>query len=236
MSNSVSPELWFISPPDTSPGFLFIATHSVNELDRITKLMIDHEFRYAATLSDEKSRCHVKNDCGLVYCEATNSDNLTFIGGSIIPYLSKRRLVGLIAIPTLATGIILVTIIGFLCFVIIASSLAYTLGNLELAFLIGGSYQLLVTIASIVVVPFLVFAIPLYLIQRRYSKVLRELRSEVKTILSSVFVDHEIHEVERNQKPMPQEIPKLLSDLIEQISDSFSETTFDHISVHDLPK
>ena len=173
MSVASTPELWFISPPDTSSGFLFIATHTSGQLDDITRLLIDNEFRLAMSLSDDKTRFHVKNDCGIVYSSCISEENLPFIGGSIIPYLSKRKLIGRLAIPTLAMGIALVTVMLSLVLVMISASLALLFSNIDLALIIGRNYSPLFFVSLILAGPFLLFAVPLILIQRRHASVLR---------------------------------------------------------------
>jgi hypothetical protein len=234
MSNLSSPELWFISPPDAASGFLFIATQASDQLDVITKLMIDKHYNFAASLSDANSRFHVKDDCGIVYASCLSEDNLPFIGGSIIPYLSKRKLVGWLALPTFLIGIVLVTTMLLLILVMLSASLALFFGNVDLALIIGRNYSLLLLVLLILVGPFLLFAIPLIMIQRRHSNVIRNLKVEVKSILQVVFPDHRIHERETYHHVKSKQVPELLSALLNQFSKSIPDVTHEQMHMYDI--
>ncbi len=233
MSSLPFPELWFISPPDTGSGFLFIATHTTDYLDDIARLLIDNEYHLAASLCDESSRFHVKNDCGIVYCSCTSDDGLPFIGGSIIPYLSKRKLVGRLAIPTFLLGMAMIIIMVFLIMVMISATLALLFGNVELALIIGRNYSILFPILLILVIPFLPFAVPLIMFQRKYKRILSNLKTEVEELLKSVFPEHEVHEVENYYHMMSKRIPKMLSSLIDQFSERIPDVTSDQLMEYD---
>jgi hypothetical protein len=172
MDNPSSSELWFLSPPATGSGFLFIATHASSQIDDINRALIDNGFRLAVSLSDETSRYHVKNDCGVVYRSCLSEDNLPFIGGSIIPHLSKRKLVRRLAIPTFILGMGTIVTILLLAIVLLSVAIAALIGNISLASIIARDYSPLFLVLLLLDVPLAIFGVHLILIKRRYKRIL----------------------------------------------------------------
>ena len=233
MSNSYPPELWFITPPLSVSGFLLIATHSSDRLDQISRLMIDNQYRLTATLSDEDTRIHIKKDCGLIFQNHQSEDGSCFIGGSILPFLSKRKLLGILAVPTLVLGIALLAVMIFVALVLISASSAFLLGNLELALNIGQNYQLLLPIFLVLVAPFLFFVLIFILTERRFERTLDVLKEDVMDILKEVFTEHEIHEVKTTYLSKNKQIPDRISSLVNHFSESIPDITHDQIREYD---
>jgi len=234
MDNPSSPELWFLSPPATSSGFFFIATYVSSQLDDITRALIDNEFRLAISLSDENSRYHVKEDCGVVYRSCLSEENLPFIGGAIIPFLSKRKLVRRLAIPSFILGMGIVVIILFLMMVMLSATIALFLGNVALASIIGREYSPLILVLLLLTGPLVIFGVPLIMIQRRFKGTLLSLETELKTVLGNIFPDHEIHEVKKYYHLISKQVPAMLSALIDQFSETIPDVTQDELKDLDL--
>ena len=234
MFASTSPELWFISPYSIGFGFLFIATHASYQIDDITKLLIDNEIQLAAHLSDEKTRFHVKNDCGVVYQSCISEENLHFIGGSIMPFLSKQKVMRRVAIPAMILSLSVVTVLAFLIIVMLAASFALLAGQVALAGIIGRNYQILIPILLVLLGPFLIFAIPLYLNQRKYKRIISDLEIEVKEIFQKVFPDHQVHAVENYYPMVSKQVPKMLVELLDQISESIPDFSYEQLSDYDI--
>jgi hypothetical protein len=234
MDNPSSSELWFLSPPATGSGFLFIATHASSQIDDINRALIDNGFRLAVSLSDETSRYHVKNDCGVVYRSCLSEDNLPFIGGSIIPHLSKRKLVRRLAIPTFILGMGTIVTILLLAIVLLSVAIAALIGNISLASIIARDYSPLFLVLLLLVVPLAIFGVPLILIKRRYKRILLSLKTKVKTLLRDIFPDYKIHEVEKYYHLISKQVPKMLSTLIDQFSETIPDVTHDDFREFDL--
>jgi hypothetical protein len=229
MSNSYPPELWFITPPHSISGFLIIATPGSDRLDKITRSMIDNQYRLAATLSDKDTSIHIKNDCGLVFQNCQTEDGLHYIGGSILPYLSKRKLLGKLAVPTLFLGIALFTVMSFIILVLISASFAFLLGNLELALNIGQNYQLLFQIFLVLIAPFSFFVLVFIAVNRKLERILDVMKEDVKDILKEVYPEYDIHEVKTNYLSKSKQITDRISFLLNHFSENIPEVTHEQI-------
>ena len=234
MFNTSSPELWFIDPPDYTSGFLFIATNTSDQLDIITNLLIENEYRLAASLSDDTSRFHVKDDCGVVYKFCISDENLPFIGGSIVPFISKQKLLGRLALPTFIFGIALLIVMSYLIIVMISATIAFYSGNIQLASNIGTAYQPLLQLLMILAPPFLLFSIPLVWKQRGYSTIMSRLKIEVKEVLLLIFPEYEVHDIETYTHLKSRKLPQLLCTLIDQFSESIPEVTHEQLKDYDI--
>ena len=228
------PELWFLSPSDTNSGFLFIATHASSQIDEITRALVDNEFQIVTSLSDQTSRYHVKNDCGVVYRSCLSEENLPFIGGAIIPFISKRKLVKRLAIPTFLLGMGVIVTILFLTMVMISATIALFLGNINLASTIGRNYSPLFLLLLLLSGPLVILAVPIILIRRRYMKILLDLKTELKTLLRDIFPEYNIHEIEKYYHLISKRVPGMLSTMIDQFSETIPDVTHDELREYDL--
>ena len=234
MDNPSSPELWFLSPPATSSGFFFIATPASSQIVDITRALIHNDFRLVMSLSDENSRYHVKNDCGVVYRACLSEENLPFIGGAIIPFLSKRKLVRRLAIPSFILGMGIVVTILFLMMVMLSATISLILGNVTLASIIGRDYSPLILVLLLLAGPLFIFGAPLFLIQRRYKSTLLSQKTELETLLREIFPDYKIHEVKKYYHLISKQVPAMLFALIDQFSETIPNITQDELRELDL--
>ena len=229
MSNSSAPELWFITPPYSLSGLLLVAAPSSDRLDMIARSMIDNQYRLAATLSDTDTSIHMKNDCGLIYQNCQIEDGSSFIGGSILPFLSKRKLLGRLAVPTFLLAVALLIVMIFLVMVLISASAAHLFGDLEMALNIGQNYQPLIQIFLILLTPFLFFALIFILFERKNQRILDEMKGDVKSILKEVFSDYEIHDVETTYSIKSKKIPDRISILVNHFSENIPDITHEQL-------
>ncbi|MFW9932640.1 MAG: hypothetical protein ACFFDR_08290 [Candidatus Thorarchaeota archaeon] len=193
-------EMWLIEQSDRTSGFSYVLNSQSFDISAFSMDLENMGYRSVATVSNSMSRYLTRDDCAISMhlCE---SDEETFAGGVITPQLSKRMLIGKIAMATLLIGVALIFMMLAVVFILVGGSLLAALGFLELAQLIGGMFFPALNLTIIIGVLITPFVGAIFIIPNPAKKMLAQFKKDLKEVVRNQIEYISIHEFQIRPEP-----------------------------------
>ncbi|MDF1539775.1 MAG: hypothetical protein P1Q69_12815 [Candidatus Thorarchaeota archaeon] len=227
-------EMWFIRTADIASGFSLVLWPPKPEISEISRGLSDRGYRLATTVTNETSHFLIRDDCAIGLHNCETQEGSPFIGGNVIPQLSKRKLLGKIAIPTLVLGIAFVFLILAFVLILLIGTVAQSMGFSEISQFMGVLFTLILNAAIIVGIILVPLVAAFYIIPYPSRNTAVTLMSNLKKIVQDRIPDVEIYDFQIRHERKSEKLPLKISEMLEVLTNKTPISTYDQVLEYDM--
>jgi len=219
-----------LKPMDSDQGFLFlIQGEPLPTLYNLSENLFERGFESASSSSDENSLFLERNDCILSFQRVGKNENGDFIGGAILPYFSKRKIIGnllLLGLPFLfiSSGSILLWVGSYVAAVLHAFGIL-SMPVTFIDFLL--QWMPIATLGFAVL--FLVPAAPSIIVPFAYRKNAKNIQADLTNVIGGLCKSLDVAEFKRHNIWQDIRIPKHVTQKLELAVNSMPSPEYQNL-------
>ncbi len=215
---------------DSDQGFLFlIQGEPLPTLDKLSHNFLERGFQDATSCADENSLFLERDDCIISFQKVDGGEDGGFIGGAILPYLSKRKIIGtllLLGLPFLfiSLGSILLWIGSYVAAVLHAFGI-HTMHVDSIDFLLQWMPIATLSFAALFLIP----AAPSLIVPFAYRKKANSIQSDLTNVVGGFCKSLDVAEFKRHNIWQDIRIPTHVTENLQRAVNSMSSSEYQNL-------